>query len=136
MFYMNKAIEEGWSRSWLEDQIAHNLYRNQGSAITNFDIALPAPQSKLAKEKLKAVKFEPEFAGKLNFYVTAADNLLRGDGDNESVGLIICKTAKKTIVEWSLKDINKPLGVSTYQLEEVVARTVEELEQQKEKARK
>ncbi len=46
------------------------------------------------------------------------------------------KTAKKTIVEWSLKDINKPLGVSTYQLEEVVARTVEELEQQKENARK
>ena len=211
MFYMNKAIEEGWSRSWLEDQIAHNLYRNQGSAITNFDIALPAPQSKLAKEilkneynlsfinaesvrqekdleealvanvtrfllelgkgfayvgrqmelrmddetaffpdlvfyhipqkryviiELKAVKFEPEFAGKLNFYVTAADKLLRGDGDNESVGLIICKTAKKTIVEWSLKDINKPLGVSTYQLEEVVARTVEELEQQKENAKK
>lgn len=211
MFYMNKTIEEGWSRSWLEDQIAHNLYRNQGSAITNFDIALPAPQSKLAKEilkneynlsfinaesvrqekdleealvanvtrfllelgkgfayvgrqmelrmddetaffpdlvfyhipqkryviiELKAVKFEPEFAGKLNFYVTAADKLLRGDGDNESVGLIICKTAKKTIVEWSLKDINKPLGVSTYQLEEVVARTVEELEQQKGKVRK
>ena len=55
--------------------------------------------------------------------MTAADKLLRGDGDNESVGLIICKTAKKTIVEWSLKDINKPLGVSTYQLEEVVVRT-------------
>lgn len=89
------------------------------------------PQKRYVIIELKAVKFEPEFAGKLNFYVTAADKLLRGDGDNESVGLIICKTAKKTIVEWSLKDINKPLGVSTYQLEEVVARTVEELEQQK-----
>ncbi len=94
------------------------------------------PQKRYVIIELKAVKFEPEFAGKLNFYVTAADKLLRGDGDNESVGLIICKTAKKTIVEWSLKDINKPLGVSTYQLEEVVARTVEELEQQKEDARK
>jgi predicted nuclease of restriction endonuclease-like (RecB) superfamily len=94
------------------------------------------PQKRYVIIELKAVKFEPEFAGKLNFYVTAADKLLRGDGDNESVGLIICKTAKKTIVEWSLKDINKPLGVSTYQLEEVVARTVEELEQQKEKKRK
>lgn len=94
------------------------------------------PQKRYVIIELKAVKFEPEFAGKLNFYVTAADKLLRGDGDNESVGLIICKTAKKTIVEWSLKDINKPLGVSTYQLEEVVARTVEELEQQKGNARK
>lgn len=94
------------------------------------------PQKRYVIIELKAVKFEPEFAGKLNFYVTAADKLLKGDGDNESVGLIICKTAKKTIVEWSLKDINKPLGVSTYQLEEVVARTVAELEQQKEKSRK
>lgn len=94
------------------------------------------PQKRYVIIELKAVKFEPEFAGKLNFYVTAADKLLKGDGDNESVGLIICKTAKKTIVEWSLKDINKPLGVSTYQLEEVVARTVKELEQQKEDARK
>ena len=82
--------------------------------------------------ELKAVKFEPEYAGKLNFYVTAADKLLKGDGDNESVGLIICKTAKRTIVEWSLQDIAKPLGVATYQLEEVVARTIAELEQRKE----
>ena len=62
----------------------------------------------------------PEFAGKLNFYVTAADKLLRGKDDNPSVGLLICKTAKKTIVEWSLQDIQKPLGVASYQLQEVV----------------
>ena len=78
--------------------------------------------------ELKAVKFVPEFAGKLNFYVTAADKLLRGEGDNPSVGLVICKTAKKTIVEWSLQDIQKPLGVATYQLQEVVDRTVKEVE--------
>lgn len=64
--------------------------------------------------------------------VTATDNLLRGEGDNPSVGLIICKTAKKTIVEWSLKDIDKPLGVATYQLQEIVDRTVKEIEQGKE----
>ena len=75
----------------------------------------------------------PEFAGKLNFYVTAADELLRGKGDNPSVGILICKTAKKTVVEWSLKDIQKPLGVATYQLEEVVERTVKELEMAKNK---
>jgi len=60
-----------------------------------------------------------------------ADNLLRGEGDNPSVGLIICKTAEKTIVEWSLKDIEKPLGVATYQLQEIVDRTVKEIEQGK-----
>jgi predicted nuclease of restriction endonuclease-like (RecB) superfamily len=94
------------------------------------------PQHRYVIIELKAVKYIPEFAGKLNFYVTAADKLLRGDGDNPSVGLLICKSTDKTVVEWSLKDINKPLGVSTYQLEEVIARTVEELEQQKENARK
>ena len=94
------------------------------------------PQHRYVIIELKAVKYIPEFAGKLNFYVTAADKLLRGDGDNPSVGLLICKSTDKTVVEWSLKDINKPLGVSTYQLEEVIARTVEELEQQKDNARK
>ncbi len=89
------------------------------------------PQRRYVIVELKAVKFMPEFAGKLNFYVTAADKLLRKNGDNPSVGLLICKTAKKTIVEWSLQDIQKPLGVATYQLQEVVDRTVAELEQMK-----
>ena len=89
------------------------------------------PQKRYVIIELKAVKFMPEFAGKLNFYVTAADKLLRGEGDNPTVGLLICKTAKNTIVEWSLQDINKPLGVATYQLEEVVERTVKEIEMRK-----
>ena len=89
------------------------------------------PQRRYVIIELKAVKFVPEFAGKLNFYVTAADKLLRGKDDNPSVGLLICKTAKKTIVEWSLQDIQKPLGVATYQLQEVVDRTVAELELRK-----
>ena len=206
LFYINKVVEEGWSRSCLEDKIAAKLFLSQGSAITNFSQTLPLPQSQLAKEllkdpyhfdflamkekydehdleealvanvtqfllelgkgfsyvgrqmelqmpggqtffpdlvfyhipqhryviiELKTVKFMPEFAGKLNFYVTAADKLLRGEGDNPSVGLIICKSTDKTIVEWSLQDIQKPLGVATYQLQEVVDRTVAELEQRK-----
>ena len=69
-----------------------------------------------------------EFAGKLNFYVTAVDQLMKGEGDNPTVGLVICKSTDKTVVEWSLKDICKPLGVATYQLEEVVERTVREIE--------
>ena len=63
--------------------------------------------------------------------MTAADKLLRGKDDNPSVGLLICKTAKKTIVEWSLQDIQKPLGVATYQLQEVVERTIAEIESRK-----
>ena len=94
------------------------------------------PQHRYVVIELKVVKYIPEFAGKLNFYVTAVDELLRGEGDNPTVGLIICKSTDKTVVEWSLKDINKPLGVSSYQLEQVVARTVKELEQKKENARK
>ena len=78
--------------------------------------------------ELKVVKFIPEFAGKLNFYVTAADKLLRGEGDNPSIGLLICRSKDDTVVEWSLQDINKPIGVSSYQLQEVVNRTVEEME--------
>ena len=89
------------------------------------------PQHRYVVVELKAVKFIPEFAGKLNFYVTAADKLLRGEGDNPSVGLLICKTAKKTIVEWSLQDMQKPWGVASYQLQEVVERTIAELENKK-----
>jgi hypothetical protein len=94
------------------------------------------PQHRYVIIELKAVKYVPEFAGKLNFYVTAADELLRGEGDNPSVGLIICKSTDRTVVEWSLKDINKPLGVATYQLEEVVNRTVAELELRKKQKEK
>ena len=89
------------------------------------------PQHRYVVIELKVVKYIPEFAGKLNFYVTAVDELLRGEGDNPTVGLIICKSTDKTVVEWSLRDINKPLGVSRYQLEEVVERTVKELEMRK-----
>ena len=52
-------------------------------------------------------------------------------GDNTSVGLLICKSTDKTIVEWSLQDIQKPLGVAPYQLQEVVERTIAELENTK-----
>ena len=89
------------------------------------------PQHRYVVVELKAVKFIHEFAGKLNFYVTAADKLLKGETDNPSVGLLICKSTDKTIVEWSLQDIQKPLGVASYQLQEVVERTIAEIENNK-----
>jgi predicted nuclease of restriction endonuclease-like (RecB) superfamily len=66
--------------------------------------------------ELKAVAFKPEFAGKLNFYVSAVDGILKTEKDNPTVGMLICKSKKKTVVEYSLKDMNKPIGVSEYQI--------------------
>ena len=76
--------------------------------------------------ELKVVDFVPEFAGKLNFYVTAADKLLRGEGDNPSIGLLICKSKDRTTVEWSLEGVDRPLGVATYELEHIVDRVLED----------
>lgn len=114
----------------LDEQPLHNW---DGTAFFPDLVFYHIPQKRYVVIELKAVEFMPEFAGKLNFYVTAADELLRGEGDNPSVGIIICKTAKKTVVEWSLKDIQEPLGVATYQIEQIVERTVLELKQREKK---
>lgn len=199
MFYVNKVVEEGWSRRRLEDELANNLYTRRGKAITNFSNALTLPQSMLATEmlkdpytfdfltltqgynekqledalahnitrfllelgsgfayvgrqmelrmpngqsyfpdmvfyhikmrcyvvvELKVVEFMPEFAGKLNFYVSAADHLLRSEDDNPTIGLLICRSKDETIVQWSLEEINRPIGVASYQLQEVVDETL------------
>jgi GTP-sensing pleiotropic transcriptional regulator CodY len=64
--------------------------------------------------ELKAVKFKPEFAGKLNFYVSAVDGLLKSEQDNTTIGILICKSKNDTVVEYALKDVHKPIGVSEY----------------------
>ena len=64
--------------------------------------------------ELKAREFEPEFAGKLNFYVNAVDELLKQDDDNPTIGLLICSDMNKADVQWSFKGISTPLGVATY----------------------
>lgn len=64
--------------------------------------------------ELKAVPFEPEFAGKLNFYVNAVDELLKQDEDNPTIGLLICSDLNKTEVQWSFHGISTPMGVATY----------------------
>lgn len=79
--------------------------------------------------ELKVVDFMPEFIGKLNFYVSAADELLKGDDDNPSIGILLCKNKDSSIVEWSLRGVTTPLGVASYQLQEVYERTLLEMEQ-------
>lgn len=76
--------------------------------------------------ELKVVEFIPEFTGKINFHVNAADELLKGEDDNPSIGLLICRSRNKTIVEWPLKGISNPLGGATYQLQQIVESTIEE----------
>ena len=66
--------------------------------------------------ELKTGKFKPEYAGKLNFYVSVVDDILKTEIDNPTVGILICKEKSKTIVEYALKDISKPVGVSEYVL--------------------
>ncbi|MFA6013240.1 MAG: PDDEXK nuclease domain-containing protein [Desulfobacteraceae bacterium] len=70
--------------------------------------------------ELKAGKFKPEYAGKLNFYLSAVDAQLKRPEDNPSIGILLCKKKDKIEVEYSLKDINKPIGVSDYLLSRAI----------------
>ena len=188
LFYINKTIENNWSRTVLEYQISIDLHSRQGKAVTNFSLTLPALQSDLANEmmkdpynfdflrlsekiketdfekalvehishflpelgigfaymgrqftlklgedeyrtdllfyhtrlrcyviiELKTKKFEPEFVGKLNFYITAVNELVKGEYDRPTMGMLLCKNKNNYAVEYSLKDINNPIGVSTF----------------------
>ncbi len=64
--------------------------------------------------ELKAKPFEPEFAGKLNFYVNAVDEILKTPDDNPTIGLLICQDKKQTEVKWAFKGISTPMGVASY----------------------
>ena len=70
--------------------------------------------------ELKNTEFKPEYAGKLNFYLSAIDDILKHETDNPSIGIMLCKTRDKLTAEYSLKDINKPIGVSEYKLSDFV----------------
>lgn len=71
---------------------------------------------------LKVQPFKPEFAGKMNFYLSAVDDLLRHPDDKPSIGLILCKSRKRIVAEYALRDLVKPVGVARY-----VTRLVESL---------
>lgn len=189
LFYVEKTIENGWSRNALDNCLRAHMYQNVGGAVNNFSEWLPESQSKLAEAvtkdvydlgfltldhedyseeeledaleknitrfllelgsgfafigrqkeiivagktrridllfyhyrlrafivcELKAKPFEPEFAGKLNFYVNAVDELLKSDDDNPTIGLLICKDKNETEVRWAFKGISTPLGVASY----------------------
>ncbi len=193
LWYIQQTIENGWSRAVLEYQISSKLYQRQGKAITNFDQALPKPQSDLAQQILKSPynfdflslgkeaverdleraliahmrdfllelgvgfsfvgsqyplevagqefridllfyhlklrcfividlkmgKFEPALSGQINFYVNAVDDLLRHPDDQPTIGMVLCKSKENTIVEYALRGLNTPIGVSLHSIEEL-----------------
>lgn len=208
-WYARQTVEHGWSRNVLVVHIESDLYERQGKAVTNFERALPAPQSELAQNllkdpynfeflglgkealerdvenallahlknffvelgtgfsfvgsqyhlevggrdfyvdllfyhlklrcfiviDLKIDEFKPEYAGKMNFYLSAVDDLMRHPTDEPSIGLILCRDKNRIIVEYSLRNQAKPIGVSEYQLTEKLPEnlkgslpTIEEIE--------
>lgn len=66
--------------------------------------------------ELKNTKFKPEFAGKLNFYLSAVDTLIKEQNDNPTIGILLCKDKNNIEAEFALRDINKPIGISELQL--------------------
>jgi predicted nuclease of restriction endonuclease-like (RecB) superfamily len=85
--------------------------------------------------ELKNTKFIPEYAGKLNFYLSAVDSLLKTEADNPTIGILLCRDKNKIETGFALRDINKPMGVSEFTLTEVLPEnlkgslpTVEEIE--------
>ncbi len=66
--------------------------------------------------ELKMTEFQPEFAGKMNFYLSAIDEQLRTKDDEPTIGMILCKSKNKLVVEYALRDVKKPIGVSSYRL--------------------
>jgi predicted nuclease of restriction endonuclease-like (RecB) superfamily len=188
LWYIQAAIEHGWSRNVLVVQIEAGLYRRQGKAITNFTKALPAPQSDLAQQllkdpynfdflmlskdaderevetglvahiqkfllelgtgfafvgrqyplaiagddyrldllfyhlklrcfvviDLKTGPFKPEYAGKMNFYLAAVDDMLKHPSDNPTIGLILCKGKKELVVEYALRNLATPMGIAEF----------------------
>jgi len=189
-FYINKTIENGWSRNLLLNNLDTDFYCSHGNALTNFSKIFPDPHSQLAKEalkdpynfdflalseeykekdledaliknitrfllelgqgfafvgkqvplqvgtkelvidllfyhidlkcyvvvELKISEFEPGFAGQLGTYVVAVNHNLKKDSDNETLGLLICKTKDNIIAEYSLEASSQPIGISEYNL--------------------
>jgi predicted nuclease of restriction endonuclease-like (RecB) superfamily len=200
-FYIQKTIENGWSRGYLLEQIKTGLHKRSGKAVTNFQTNLPAPFSELAEQSLKdpylfdfltvgqeahekaienaiiehiekfllelgagfafvgrqyklivsdksyyidllfyhlklrsfvvveikANEFKPSHAGQVNFYLSAVDDLLRHSTDNPTIGLILCEHKDNVTAEYALKDINKPIGISEYQLSKSIPENLRDL---------
>jgi len=85
--------------------------------------------------ELKDHDFKPEYAGKMNFYLSAVDDLVKHSNDQPSIGLILCKSKNNILAEYTLRDLSKPIGLAEYRLTEALPEdiktslpTIEQLE--------
>lgn len=69
--------------------------------------------------------FKPEFAGKMNFYLSVVDQHLRHPGDQSSIGIILCKGRNEVIVEYALRDLTKPMGVAEYRFSKALPKQLQ-----------
>ncbi len=74
--------------------------------------------------ELKIGDFKPEYAGKMQFYLSALNDRDKLGEENPAIGIIICKSKSRTVVEYALKDVKKPIGVSTYSLKKSLPKTL------------
>lgn len=74
--------------------------------------------------ELKNKKFIPEYVGKMNYYLSALDDILKGNNDNPSIGIMLVRNKNKLNVEYALRDVNKPIGVSSYELQEYLPKNI------------
>ena len=87
--------------------------------------------------ELKSGEFKPEYTGKMNFYLSAVDDILRQSGDNQSIGLILCRSKVGVVAEYALRDLAKPIGLAEYRLTESLPKdiktalpTIEQIEEE------
>ena len=87
--------------------------------------------------ELKATPFKPEYAGQLNFYINVVDDQMRGEKDNKTIGLLLCKGKDEVVAQYALRGYDQPIGVSDYQLSKAVPEdlkstlpTIEEMEEE------
>lgn len=145
------TMQPGYDERDFEDLLTHNITRmllelGKGFAFVGRQVELVVSGTSYFIDmlfyhirlkcyvvvELKVVPFMPEFVGKLNFYVTAVDKLLKQDDDKPTIGLLICKSKDDTKVEWSFDGLQKPLGVASYKINlaevEAALPSVEEIE--------
>ena len=172
-WYMQAAVQYGWSRNILMMQVETSAHLRQGRATSNFAVRLPPPESDMAQQTLKDPyifdfltladafhereletglvahlekfllelddsyidrlfchltlrcyvvidlkrgAFKPEYAGKINFYCNAVDDRLRHASDAPTIGLILCQLPNRVLAEYALRGMDKPIGVSTFEL--------------------
>ena len=112
-FYITETAHQGWNRDVMLLQIE--------SEDNHIDILMYHTQLHCyVVIELKVVDFRPEFASKLNYYISAVDDLLKTPQDNPTIGLLLCRSKSNTKVEYALRGMTQPLGVAEFQTKKVL----------------